>query len=415
MLNLFIASDDAGDKTTSYVRGGSIDGAIIVSHHTSDTFIDRIAAAVPVVYGGRPVRERENAYYVDVDNIQGGRDATAYLIERGYRRIGTITGPLTMPAGIDRLQGFREALAAAGLDEDAVEDGDFTADGAADAMRRILERGEHPDAIFVASDLMARGALSVLAAAGLRVPEDVAIIGFDDSPVATSVTPQLTTMRQPSLAQGERMAERAARPARRRRAAARHDPGDRARRPRQRLTDVSSRSGSGRQDPVAPRGRRSDSVRPSSRTAKPWSRSRSPSAPSASASGSAEIDPPETERRHPRSCSAGVPHVHRHVVVVPAGADEHGLVAESGRLVEAEGVDVEGAGGCDVPHREVHVADGCRILRRRAAARLLAEVLAEERVRVEVEGRHLDLRRASTTTRCARGPSTARCRCPRGR
>ena len=207
VLNLFIASDDAGDKTTSYVRGGSIDGAIIVSHHTSDLFIDRIAAAVPVVYGGRPVRDRENAYYVDVDNIHGGRAATAYLIERGYRRIGTITGPLTMPAAIDRLQGFREALAAAGLEEDAVEDGDFTADGAADAMHRILDRGEHPDAVFVASDLMARGALLALGVAGLRVPEDVAIIGFDDSPVATSVSPQLTTMRQPSFIQGETMAE----------------------------------------------------------------------------------------------------------------------------------------------------------------------------------------------------------------
>lgn len=206
VLNLFIASDDAGDKTTSYVRGGSIDGAIIVSHHTSDTFIDRIAAAVPVVYGGRPVRVRENAYYVDVDNIQGGREATAYLIDRGHRRIGTITGPLTMPAGIDRLEGFREALAAAGLREEAVEDGDFTADGAAGAMRRILARGDRPDALFVASDLMARGALSVLDAAGLRVPEDVAVIGFDDSPVATSVAPHLTTVRQPSFAQGEQMA-----------------------------------------------------------------------------------------------------------------------------------------------------------------------------------------------------------------
>ena len=207
VLNLFIASDDAGDKTTSYVRGGSIDGAIIVSHHTSDLFIDRIAAAVPVVYGGRPVRDRENAYYVDVDNIHGGRAATAYLVERGYRRIGTITGPLTMPAAIDRLQGFREALAAAGLNEAAVEDGDFTADGAADAMHRILDRGEHPDAVFVASDLMARGAMLALGVAGLRVPEDIAIIGFDDSPVATSVSPQLTTMRQPSFIQGEKMAE----------------------------------------------------------------------------------------------------------------------------------------------------------------------------------------------------------------
>ena len=206
VLNLFIASDDPGDKTTSYVRSGAVDGAIIVSHHTSDSFIDRIAAAVPVVYGGRPVRERERDYYVDVDNVRGGRDATAYLLQRGHRRIGTITGPLTMPAGIDRLRGYREALAAAGLEEGVVQDGGFTADGGADAMRRILDRGDVPDALFVASDLMARGALSVLAAAGLRVPDDIAIIGFDDSPVATSVTPQLTTMRQPSFEQGQRMA-----------------------------------------------------------------------------------------------------------------------------------------------------------------------------------------------------------------
>lgn len=206
VLNLFIANDDPGDKTTSYVRSGAVDGAIIVSHHTSDTFIDRIANAVPVVYGGRPVRERERDYYVDVDNVRGGHDATTYLIERGHRRIATITGPLTMPAGVDRLQGYRDALKAWDLPEGMVVDGNFTADGGADAMRRILESGERPDAIFVASDLMARGALSVLAGAGLKVPDDVAIMGFDDSPVATSVEPQLTTMRQPSFAQGERMA-----------------------------------------------------------------------------------------------------------------------------------------------------------------------------------------------------------------
>ena len=207
VLNLFIASDDPGDKTTSYVRSGSVDGAIIVSHHTSDLFIDRIAAAVPVVYGGRPVRERERDYYVDVDNVRGGREATTFLIERGHTRIATITGPVTMPAGVDRLQGFRQALATAGLEEVAVEDGNFTADGGSAAMARILERGERPDALFIASDLMARGALAVLGRAGIRVPDDIAIIGFDDSPVATSVSPPLTTMRQPSLAQGEKMAE----------------------------------------------------------------------------------------------------------------------------------------------------------------------------------------------------------------
>jgi DNA-binding LacI/PurR family transcriptional regulator len=207
VLNLFIASDDPGDKTTSYVRSGSVDGAIIVSHHTSDLFIDRIAAAVPVVYGGRPVRERERDYYVDVDNVRGGREATEYLIGRGHRRIATITGPLTMPAGVDRLQGYRDAIAAAGLETGPIEDGNFTADGGAAAMTRILAAGERPDALFIASDLMARGALAVLGRSGIRVPDDISIIGFDDSPVATSVSPQLTTMRQPSFAQGERMAE----------------------------------------------------------------------------------------------------------------------------------------------------------------------------------------------------------------
>lgn len=207
VLNLFIANDDPGDKTTSYVRSGAVDGAIVVSHHTSDTFIDRIAAVVPVVYGGRPVRERERDYYVDVDNVRGGRDAVAHLIAHGRRRIATITGPLNMPAGVDRLRGYRQALQEAGLLEGPIEDGRFTSDGGTAAMRRMLERGgDLPDAIFIASDLMARGAMSVLAAAGIRVPEDISIVGFDDSPVATSVSPALTTMRQPSYAQGERMA-----------------------------------------------------------------------------------------------------------------------------------------------------------------------------------------------------------------
>ncbi|GAA4194658.1 LacI family DNA-binding transcriptional regulator [Microbacterium oryzae] len=211
MLNLIVASDDPGDKATTFLAGGNVDGALVVSHHTSDTYIDRISASVPVVFGGRPARERPDDYFVDVDNVAGGRVATEYLLSRGRRRIGMITGPLDMPAGIDRLTGFRDALAEVGIEPGPVRDGDFTASGGADAMRAILDReaaGEPlPDALFVASDLMARGVLDVLARAGKRVPRDIAIIGFDDSPVATSVTPALTTIRQPSLEQGEAMAD----------------------------------------------------------------------------------------------------------------------------------------------------------------------------------------------------------------
>lgn len=207
VLNLLIASDDPGAKVTGFVRNGGVDGAIIMSHHTSDTFIDRIAEAVPVVFGGRPARARGTEHIVDVDNVLGGRIAAQHLIDRGARRIGTITGPLTMPAAEDRLGGFREALDDAGLAPAFESDGDYTEQGGADAAQRLLQaEGPLPDGLFVASDLMARGALRVLRGAGVRVPEDVAVVGFDDSPVATSVDPALTTIRQPLAAQGEALA-----------------------------------------------------------------------------------------------------------------------------------------------------------------------------------------------------------------
>lgn len=205
LLNLLIASDDPGDKMTSFVRNGGVDGALIVSHHTSDAFIDRIADAIPVVYGGRPVRRNETDYVVDVDNITGAQVATRRLVDIGRKRIATISGTPTMVSSIDRVQGFRSVLADAGLQPFAEEPGDYSEASGAEAMRRILAGGT-PDAVFVASDLMARGALTALRSAGLRVPEDVALVGFDDSSVAVSTDPQLTTMRQPMYAQGEAMA-----------------------------------------------------------------------------------------------------------------------------------------------------------------------------------------------------------------
>ncbi|GAA1144728.1 MULTISPECIES: LacI family DNA-binding transcriptional regulator [Microbacterium] len=207
ILNLLIASEEGGAKTAGFVRNGGVDGAIIVSHHTSDSFVDRIAEAVPVVFGGRPVRARPGDYVVDVDNVLGGRMATQYLLDRGHRRIATISGSLSMPAAVDRVQGFRDALADAGIPPAAELDGDFTEEGGAEAARRLLAAGSPlPDAVFVASDLMARGVMRVLRSAGIRIPEDVAIVGFDDSQVAVAVDPPLTTVQQPMYAQGEAMA-----------------------------------------------------------------------------------------------------------------------------------------------------------------------------------------------------------------
>jgi DNA-binding LacI/PurR family transcriptional regulator len=206
IMNMLIASDDVSAKALSYLRSGSVDGAIVASHHTSDTFLERIADVVPLVYGGRPARVRAEDYFVDVDNIEGGRAATAYLIARGHRRIATVSGPPDMAAGIDRLRGFRDEMAAAGLTPVAVENGDFTERGGGLAMHRILSAGAELDALFVASDLMARGVYTALREKGIEPGRDVAVIGFDDSSVATALTPALTTVRQPSFAQGRHMA-----------------------------------------------------------------------------------------------------------------------------------------------------------------------------------------------------------------
>ncbi|QMU96994.1 LacI family transcriptional regulator [Microbacterium esteraromaticum] len=204
ILNLLIASDDPDGKMTRFVRNGGVDAAIIVSHHASDSFVERIAEAVPVVFGGRPATVRENDIIVDVDNVTAARDAVAHLIAMGRRRIATITGTMSMSVSVDRRDGFLSALADAGLRPAGEIDGDFSEQGGAEAARLLLQRDERPDAIFVASDLMARGAVGVLRSAGLRVPDDVAIIGFDDSPLAEAS--DLTSVRQPMFTQGEMLA-----------------------------------------------------------------------------------------------------------------------------------------------------------------------------------------------------------------
>jgi LacI family transcriptional regulator len=139
----------------------------------------------------------EQASYVDVDNIGGARKAVEHLVESGHRRIATITGPQRMIAGLDRLTGYREALSSHGLpaDDGLVAEGDFTEDGGRTAMRRLLAHS--PDGVFVASDTMALGALKALREADVEVPDDVALVGFDDMPYAATAAPPLTTLRQP--------------------------------------------------------------------------------------------------------------------------------------------------------------------------------------------------------------------------
>ena len=208
VLNLLVASNDPHQKTLRYLSSGIVDGAIVISHHVGDSILADARPSVPLVFGGRPaLGSGEDDYYVDVDNRAGAATGTRYLIERGRRRIGSITGPINMPAGIDRLDGFQDAVRAAGLPDDLYETADFTAASAVEAAVRLLDRDPDIDGLFVASDLMAMGVLTVLRDRGLLIPDDVAVVGFDDSPAALSGLVPLTTVAQPSIEAGSRMAD----------------------------------------------------------------------------------------------------------------------------------------------------------------------------------------------------------------
>jgi DNA-binding LacI/PurR family transcriptional regulator len=220
-LLLVIARPGESERTARYLRAGHVDGAIVVSHHRDDA-IDRAlqSSMVPTVFIGRPLTGGEDAAVVDTDNVLGGRIATEHLIRLGRRRIGTIAGPADMSAGIDRLAGWRAALADAGLPADAMVHGDFTVDGGAAAARELLARHPDVDALFIASDLMAAGALPELADSGRDVPGDVAVVGYDNSGLATTTKPNLTTVTQPVIAMAraageELVAQLQGRPARR--------------------------------------------------------------------------------------------------------------------------------------------------------------------------------------------------------
>jgi DNA-binding LacI/PurR family transcriptional regulator len=208
LVLLMPGSAEDAERTGAYLGAGHVDGVVMVSLHAQDPLPSLLATAgIPLVLVGRPP-SGVAASFVDVDNRQGARSAVEHLIANGRRVIGTIAGPADMPVGIDRIAGYGEALGEAGLvvDPRLIVHGDFTQPSGAAAMRRLLEARPDIDAVFAASDLMAAGALAVLSATGRRVPADVAVVGFDDSPVATTTMPQLTSVRQPIEAMGHEVA-----------------------------------------------------------------------------------------------------------------------------------------------------------------------------------------------------------------
>ena len=203
----FLAVHDQNEYATAirFVRRGGVDGVLLVSAHGSDPLMPMLhSAAVPMVACGRPLTAC-TVPYVDADNIGGAQTAVDHLLAAGRRKIATLAGPRDMAAGVDRLRGFTQTLEAAGL-EPVVGRGDFSLASGEHAMTRLLERRPGLDAVFAASDLMAVGALRALRRAGRQVPEDIAVIGFDDDPIAQYTQPPLSTIRQQVEEQGSTMA-----------------------------------------------------------------------------------------------------------------------------------------------------------------------------------------------------------------
>jgi len=197
LVIMLSANDGDRDRVIRYVRGGHCDGVLLVTTHSGDPLLDELGRDhIPAVTCGEIPGGRHHVPFAAADDRGGAQRMAQYLVDSGRRRIATITGPLDTPGGLLRLEGFCDILGRKATKK-LIAYGDWTRHSGEAAMTELLERSPDLDAVFVGNDVMATGALAALRAAGRRVPEDVAIAGFDDSSVAVSTHPLLTTIRQP--------------------------------------------------------------------------------------------------------------------------------------------------------------------------------------------------------------------------
>ena len=201
-------SDDEPAKEQRYVQvalAEQMAGVIITPSSEADTDLTPLLQrAVPVVAVDRRLH-RHDVDTVTVDNIRGARLATEHLLASGCRRIACITGPVQTTTAQERLEGYRQALAAAALevDDTLVQIENFREDGGYDGAQRLLRLPEPPDGLFVANNLMTVGALEAVVEAGVVVPDDLLMVGFDDIPWAKLTRPRLTTVAQPTYEMGQ--------------------------------------------------------------------------------------------------------------------------------------------------------------------------------------------------------------------
>jgi LacI family transcriptional regulator len=191
----------------SYVkrcRHHNVDGVVLMGVDHQDEEVRRLTASAIPTIGVDVELEGRATTYVCSDNVAGGRLAVDHLAQLGHRRIAVMHGPTDTLAGLDRLKGYRQGLSAAGLAfrDEYVLEGDFYVESGHRAAAALLALPEPPTAIVAASDFMAAGALRAAAEAGLSVPGDVSVVGFDDIMLAAHLQPGLTTLRQDKVGLG---------------------------------------------------------------------------------------------------------------------------------------------------------------------------------------------------------------------
>ncbi len=198
MLSMVTLNQEEGFYQ-SVLRGGHLDGVIVGVSMFDDPILPQlIQDGLPLVLLGRHPYYPQ-AHWVNIDNLQAASQAVSYLAAQGRQRIALVSLPASLVAGADRRDGYKRALLQAGLPIDQrliIEtNGSYQAGQA--AMSQLLQLDQPPDAVFAANDPLALGVLHELQNAGLRAPDDVAVVGFDDQPSAAYASPPLTTVHQP--------------------------------------------------------------------------------------------------------------------------------------------------------------------------------------------------------------------------
>ncbi len=191
-----------------YLQGGEVDGAIFFQLH-KDALVRKLAKqGLPIVITGSPHTDAD-LVFVDTDNFGGGYAATKHLMSRGCKKVAVITGDTETTAGHQRLDGYNQVYREFGRvpNKSIIKQGDYSYESGFLHMKQLLEENPDVDGVFACNDLMALGAIAAIEESGRTVPDDVAVIGFDDSVGSRTSRPALSTIRQDIAALGEAAAE----------------------------------------------------------------------------------------------------------------------------------------------------------------------------------------------------------------